>query len=165
MALILNEATVTIIALAVEQELTASHTYKHLANQMQRIGYFGASKYFRKEAKTEVKHYEKHVDFINNMGGVVTLPELQSLDSSIQSLRSALSYAYNMELSLMDEYSKWYTDLLQKGEAVVAQHLLQFLQIQQESVGEYGDWLARVTVVEGDTCGLLLIDQEMGNGI
>jgi len=162
MAFILNESTASIIAEAVYQELTASHTYKHLANYMQRIGYFGASKYFQTESANELEHYQKHVEFINNMGGVVSLPALEEITETFSSLKSALQYAYNMELTLLEAYCQWYNTLLINVDIVTAQHLLQFIQIQQESVGEYGDLLSRVTVVEGDTCGLLLIDQEMG---
>lgn len=162
MAFILNELSASIISEAVYQELTASHTYKHLANYMQRIGYFGASKYFQNESANELEHYQKHVEFINNMGGVVSLPALEEITETFSALKSAIQYAYNMELNLLQAYHLWYSTLLTKQEIITAQHLLQFIQIQQEAVGEYGDLLSRVAVVEGDTCGLLLIDQEMG---
>ena len=35
---------------AVHSELYASNLYKHIANQLQRIGYFGATKFFLKES-------------------------------------------------------------------------------------------------------------------
>jgi ferritin len=34
---------------AVHSELYASNLYKHIANQLQRIGYLGATKFFLKE--------------------------------------------------------------------------------------------------------------------
>ena len=53
-----------------------------------------------------------------------------------------------------------------KEEAVeypeILQHLMQFLEIQRTTVGEYGDWLARIELAKDDACGLLFIDAEMG---
>jgi ferritin len=44
------------------------------------------------------------------------------------------------------------------------QFLLQFLELQRKSVGEYGDLMSRLMIVKGDRCGLIIIDQELGNG-
>jgi ferritin len=44
----------------------------------------------------------------------------------------------------------------------VQQFLLQFLEFQRKSVGEYGDLLARIQLVDQDKAGMLLIDQELG---
>jgi ferritin len=44
------------------------------------------------------------------------------------------------------------------------QFLLQFLETQRKSVGEYGDLLSRLAIVADDKCGLIIIDQELGNG-
>jgi len=40
--------------------------------------------------------------------------------------------------------------------------LLQIMELQRTSVGEYGDLLARIQLVDGDKAGMLLIDQELG---
>ena len=43
-----------------------------------------------------------------------------------------------------------------------AHFLLQFLEIQRKSIGEYGDWLSRLELAGDDKCAILIIDKELG---
>lgn len=147
-----------ILAEAVHAELYASHLYRHIANQLQRLGYFGAQKFFLGESQDELGHYQRHVDYVNDRGGVVALPALADVADTVADLRGALELAYETELALQGDYAQWYGQV----DVITQQHLLQFIEIQRKSVGEYGDLLARLDRVDGDACGVLLIDQEMG---
>ena len=143
---------------AVRAELYASHLYRHVANQLQRLGYFGAQKFFLRESQDELGHYQRHVDYVNDRGGVASTPPLPRAADDVASLRDALQLAYDTELALQNDYAQWFGLV----DVITQQHLLQFIEIQRKSVGEYGDLLARLDRVEGDACGVLLIDQEMG---
>lgn len=154
----LTPETEAMLAEAVHAELFASHLYKHVANQLQRLGYFGAQKFFLSESADELEHYQRHVDYVNDRGGVAALPALADVVDTVASLRDALELAYDTELMLQDQYAQWYG----QADVITQQHLLQFIEIQRKAVGEYGDLLARLDRVEGDACGALLIDQEMG---
>lgn len=149
----------SILAEAVHAELFASHLYKHVANQLQRLGYFGAQKFFLSESQDELGHYQRHVDYVNDRGGVVALPGLADVPDAVGSLREALELAYETELALQNDYAQWFG----QADVITQQHLLQFIEIQRKSVGEYGDLLARLDRVDGDACGVLLIDQELGS--
>jgi len=145
---------------AVHSELYASNLYKHVANQLQRIGYFGAQKFFLKESADELEHYQRHVDFQNDVGTVAKVPMIEAMNESIKTLSDAVELGYETELELYNDYKRWYDQA--SGDPVVQQFLLQFLEIQRTSVGEYGDLLARIQVVDQDKAGMLLIDQELG---
>jgi ferritin len=147
-----------ILADAVHAELFASHLYKHVANQLQRLGYFGAQKFFLSESQDELGHYQRHVDYVNDRGGVAALPGLADVTDTVASLRDALELAYDTELTLQSNYADWYGQV----DVITQQHLLQFIEIQRKSVGEYGDLIARLDRVEDDPCGVLMIDQELG---
>jgi ferritin len=125
---------------AIHSELYASNLYKHIANELQRLGYFGTSKFFLKESADELAHYQVHVEFQNDVGTVAKVPAIESM--------------------LYNDYKKWYGQA--SDDPVVQQFLLQFLEIQRTSVGEYGDLLSRIQLVDGDKAGMLLIDQELG---
>lgn len=146
---------------AVHSELYASNLYKHVANQLQRLGWFGAQKFFAAESSSELEHYQKIVDFQNDVGTVAKVPMIESMTDPIADLVSAVELGYETEVELYNDYKRWY-GMAATNDPVVAQFLLQFLEIQRTSVGEYGDLLARLKLVEGDRAGLLLIDQEMG---
>lgn len=145
---------------AVQSELYASHLYKSLANQLQRIGYFGAQKHFLSESSEELTHYQKLADFMNDMGALANLPALEPISDKVATLADAIEIAYETELQLGKDYERWYKAAAEAP--MVQQRLLEFLEIQRTSIGEYGDLLSRLKLVEGDKAGLILIDQELG---
>ena len=145
---------------AVHSELYASNLYKHVANELQRLGYFGATKFFLKESADELVHYQLHVEFQNDVGTVAKVPMIEAMNDPIKSLSDAIETGYETELELYNDYKKWYGQTSE--DPVVQQFLLQFLEFQRTSVGEYGDLLSRIQLVDGDKAGMLLIDQELG---
>jgi len=145
---------------AVHAELYAANLYKHIANQLQRLGYFGAQKFFLKESASELEHYQLHVDFQNDVGTVAKVPMIEAMNESIKTFSDAIELGYETELELYENYKDWYGQA--SGDPVVQQFLLQFLELQRTSVGEYGDLLARIQLVDQDKAGMLLIDQELG---
>ena len=145
---------------AVHSELYASNLYKHVANQLQRIGYFGAQKFFLKESADELAHYQMHVDFQNDVGTVAKVPAIEAMNEPIKTLSDAIELGYETELELYENYKDWYEQA--SSDPVVQQFLLQFLEFQRKSVGEYGDLLARIQLMDQDKAGMLLIDQELG---
>jgi len=145
---------------AVHSELYASQLYKHVANQLQRLGWFGGQKFFAAESSSELEHYQNIVDFQNDVGTVAKVPMIESMTDPIADLVSAIELGYETEVELYNDYKRWYEQAA--SDPVVQQFLLQFLEIQRTSVGEYGDLLARIQVVDQDKAGMLLIDQELG---
>lgn len=145
---------------AVHAELYASNLYKHVANQLQRLGYFGATKFFLQESTDELAHYQRHVEFQNDVGTVAKVPAVEAMNESIATFSDAIELGYETELELYENYKDWYDRA--SSDPVVQQFLLQFLEIQRTSVGEYGDLLARIQLVDQDKAGMLLIDQELG---
>lgn len=156
---ILSDTDKKIIREAVQQELYASHLYKQVANFMQRAGFFGAQSFFSGESADELTHYEKHVQFMNDMGDVAELPALPAISQKPTGLGQAIQLGFDTELALGQKYEAWYRTATSE---MTRQHLLQFLEIQRKSIGEYGDWLARLERAAGDECGLLIIDKELG---
>ena len=157
---LLSKQTEAMLNEAVQAELYASHLYKHLANQLQRIGYFGAQKFFAGESADELGHYQKLADLMNDMGSVAKLPMLEAITDKVTSLRDALEIGYETELQLGTDYERWF-----KGCAdapMVQQALLHFLEVQRSSIGEYGDWLTRLDRAGDNEAAILIIDKELG---
>ena len=132
-------------------ELYASNFYKHLANQLQRIGMFGAQSYFLKESADELEHYQKLVDYINDMGGVAPVPAVPKMLDPVPNISVALELALETEMELMEQYKKFYSEAEDKYEdCVTATFLIFFLQTQRESVGAYMDLKARLELNPSD---------------
>lgn len=125
-------------------ELYASNLYKHIANQMQRLGFFGAQKYYMNESAEELTHYQKLVDYINDMGDVCPVPAVERISDKIMNIGDALELSYETELDLMKQYQKFYEEAEDKYEdCITAIFIQQFILIQVKSVGEYGDLISR----------------------
>ena len=137
-------------------ELTASQVYLFLTNRMKSLGYFGAEKFFATESKDERKHYAKHEDFRNKMNDEISVESLEAVKLDIKDIKEALEFAYNMEKELMEEYEKSArrSDLSLK----VVLLLQEFVEIQVDAVGEYGDLLNRLALTDN----MLLFDIELG---
>ena len=145
---------------AVHAELYAANLYKHLANQLQRLGYFGAQKFFLAESASELEHYQIHANYQNDSGTVASIPAIEAMDEPIGTLRDAIETAYDTELQLEKDYIRWYSACTK--DPVTAEFLLQFLRGQRKSVGEYGDLLARLDLAGDDRAALLQIDNKLG---
>ena len=146
---------------SIASELYASHLYKHIANQLQRLGFFGAQKFWLKESADELTHYQIHVDFMNDMGTVAMLPAIQPIKESITSIEDALAIAYNTELALLMQYKEFYK-IAEEQDCVVDVYLHQFLEIQRKAVGEYGDLIARYTRCGKNEAAILEFDEYLG---
>ena len=56
------------------------------------------------------------------------------------------------------DYADWYA----RADVTTQQFLLQFIEIQRKSIGEYGDLISRLDRSGDDECGIIIIDQELG---
>ena len=66
---LLDKATEAMLNKAVHSELYASHLYKHVSNQMQRLGFFGTQKFFAGESADELTHYQRIADYMKGPQG------------------------------------------------------------------------------------------------
>lgn len=136
------------------EELTASQTYLHLSNTMKTIGFFGAEKFFMAESNSEREHFNKLEAFMNDMNEQIEVRTLQAVNIEIDDLMEAFETALEMEMNLLAQYESSYEKASPKLKAL----FLDFINLQVESVGEYGDLIARLS----RTNEPILIDQELG---
>ena len=138
-------------------ELTASHTYLHLANRMKMLSYFGAEKLFWEESKGERKHYRQIGEFMNNLNCEISTDALDAVQCDCTDIKSALEMAYEMERDLLMAYEESSC----KMELSLKTRLLlqEFTAHQVGAVGEYNDLLARLALTDN----MLLFDQELLN--
>ena len=146
---------------ALEMELYQSNLWKHIANNLQRLGFFGGQKYFLKESAEELIHYQMNVDFQNDMGDCADVPQIDAIKDKVASIEDALQIGYEMELEVYNLYKKIY-EQSEEEDCVVAQFLLQFLQIQREAVGSYGDLISRYNKCGKNEAAILDFDKYLG---
>ena len=89
---------------AVYIELYQSNLWKSLANQLQKLGYFGSQKYFLAESAEELTHYQMHVEFMNDMGDCADLPKIDAVTDKVTDIGGALEVGYNIEMDVYKQY-------------------------------------------------------------
>lgn len=146
---------------AVYIELYQSNLWKSLANQLQRLGFFGSQRYFLAESAEELTHYQMHVEFMNDMGDCAELPKIDAVSDRVNNIGDALQIGYDIELDVYNQYKDFYKKA-EDEDVAVAQYLLQFVEIQRKAVGHYGDLLAKYKVAEA-TKELLEFDEHISD--
>ena len=143
---------------AIYAELYQSNLWKHIANNLQRLGYFGGQKYFLAESAEELTHYQIFVDFINDMGDVADVPKIDAIEDDIDSIGTALQVAYDMELDVYNQYKKFYKEA-EEEDCAVSIFLQQFVTIQLKAVGTYGDLISRYNRCGTNEAAILEFDR------
>jgi ferritin len=143
---------------AIYAELYQSNLWKHIANQLQRLGFFGGQKYFLAESAEELTHYQVFVDFINDMGDVADVPKIDAIEDEIDSMAAALQVAYDMELDVYNQYKKLYEEA-DEEDCAVGIFLQQFVTIQLKAVGAYGDLISRYNRCGTNEAAILEFDR------
>jgi ferritin len=157
---LLNDSDRKMLNQAVEHELYASNFYKYGASCTQKQGYFGAQKFFEKEAADETEHYYMIRDFMNDLGDEAEMPTINKVEFEGETLSNIFLDAYELEIDLGDFYKKAYT---KTDDPFVKTFLHKMVNIQRKAVGEYGDLIARLKLCKDNTSAILLFDQELGN--
>jgi ferritin len=150
---LLNPKEIEMINELGQMELEASQLYLHLANSMKTINFFGAASFFTNESNTEREHYAKLEDFMNNLGEQLEVRAISAVKTPITDLMSAFQAALEAEVDLLGEYEEAWEKSSPKSKALFHH----FIELQTESVGEYGDLIARLS----RTSEPILIDQEL----
>lgn len=158
MKTILTKAEESILNELGGYEKLAANTYEYFSNCMKSHGMFGADKYFMKESKSEHKHFQGIAKFMNDLGSEIKMPDQEPVDLGVEGLGEIFEHAYKMEYDLLLEYS----DAYDKVRPFIKPFIQEYIKIQVEAVGEYGDLINRFSLV-GDN--VLLFDQELGNGL
>lgn len=142
-------------------ELYQSNLWKSLANQLQKVGLFGSQKYFLAESAEELTHYQMIVEFMNDMGDCASLPKIDAITDKVSTIGDALQIGYETELNVYNHYKDFAKECLKSDLAVYA-FIEQFVNIQREAVGHYGDLLAKYKIAE-ETKEILEFDEHISD--
>ena len=143
---------------AIYAELYQSNLWKHIANNLQRLGFFGGQKYFLAESAEELTHYQVFVDFINDMGDVADVPKIDAIEDEIDSIATALQVAYDMELDVYNQYKKFYKEA-EDEDCAVGIFMQQFVTIQLKAVGSSGVLISRYNRCGTNEAAILEFDR------
>lgn len=145
---LLKPSVKALLSKSAQSEMYAHHLYIHLANQLQRLGFFGSQKYFEKESADELQHYFKIRNYVNDMGDVLEVPAIEMCTDTVTSIGDALQIFYDTESDLLNQYKEVYEEAEDFEDCITSIFLQDFIRIQITSTGEAGDLLQKYKQAE-----------------
>lgn len=120
------------------QELHAMYTYVAAANWCQDNGYLKAYDFFLGESKDEKEHSEILQKYMLDMGACPELDDIDTPEIDCDCLSGLIYQALEMETELGKKYSKFASELASEDFMTLTK-IQEFIKIQTESIGFYGD--------------------------
>lgn len=122
----------------------------------------GFANFMRAQSMEEVEHAMKFHDFLFEVDSEATIPGLEKPQNTYNSIEEVFETALNQEQEVTRSISNL-VDIAEDNGDRAAMSLLQwFIDEQVEEENLMGDLLTRVRRLEGDTAGLVDLDQELG---
>lgn len=146
----------------IAEELRAMYTYVAAANWCQENGYLKAYDFFLKESKDEKKHSEILQKYILDMGCVPELFEIDEPTSEYKTFVDVIYAAKDMETELGKKYSDTITEIMSDDFFTVTK-LQEFIAIQTEAIGFYGDICASAEGLSNDKFQQLMLEEILIN--
>ena len=143
-------------------ELHAMYTYVAAANWCQNNGFLKAYDFFLGESKDEKEHSEILQRYILDMGCVPSLDDIDMPEEEYDSMKELIYAALEMETELGKKYSQAASELTSEDFMTVTK-LQEFIKIQTESIGFYGDVCASAEGLSDDKFQQLMLEKILVN--
>jgi ferritin len=140
------------------QELHAMYTYVAAANWCQENGYLRAYDFFLGESADEKLHSEVLQKYMLDMGSCPELDDIDTPEADYECLNCVIEAALEMETALGKMYSKFASDLVSEDFMTLTK-IQEFIKIQTEAIGFYGDVCAAGEGLSKDKFQQLMLEK------
>jgi ferritin len=144
----------------IKEELTAMYTYVALANWCQNAGFLKAYSFFIGESADEKGHSELLQKYILDMGCIPTLQDIDTPEIECETLSDAIYVAMEMEVNLGKKYADFASDITERDFMTLTK-IQEFIKIQTESIGFYGDICAVANGISKDKFQQLELEEAL----
>jgi ferritin len=145
------------------EELYAMYAYKAMANWCQDSGFLRAHPFFLEESSDEKSHAEILEQYLLDMGCVPILEKIDKPESSFKTLYDVIYAAYDMEVALGEKYSEFALECV-KEDAITLTKIQEFIKIQTESIGFFGDICSAVKGLSTSKFEQLMLEKILVKG-
>jgi ferritin len=140
------------------QELHAMYTYVAAANWCQENGYLRAYDFFLAESADEKLHSEVLQKYMLDMGACPQLDDIDTPEVDCDCLNGVIYQALEMETELGMMYSKFAGELT-SSDFMTLTKIQEFIKIQTEAIGFYGDICAAGEGLSKDKFQQLMLEK------
>ena len=129
----------------IADEYTAHYTYRNAANWCRNVNYKKAAAYFEAEAASELDHAKGLQDYLTQWNVLPQIPPV-TVPNNFDSLVGIIDEAYDIEYKLLLNYSA-IQHALSGVHPATFNFIQKYVDIQNESVGEYSDLLNALQLI------------------
>lgn len=140
------------------QELHAMYTYVAAANWCQENGYLRAYDFFLGESADEKLHSEVLQKYMLDMGSCPELDDIDTPEADYECLNCVIEAVLEMETELGMMYSKFASELT-SSDFMTLTKIQEFIKIQTEAIGFYGDICAAGEGLSKDKFQQLMLEK------
>ena len=129
----------------ITDEYTAHYTYRNAANWCKNANYKKAAAYFEAEAASELDHAKGLQDYLTQWN---VLPQIQSVHvpNEFDSIVGIIDEGYDIEYKLLTKYAAMQHALCD-SHLPTFNFIQKYVDIQNDSVGEYSDLLNALQLI------------------
>lgn len=148
----------------IEMEEASSRIYESMSLWLDNEGYLGAAKAFKKDAEDERTHAQWAKQYLLDMGIQPTLSALPKPEQNFTGLEQIFQKSYDHELLITEECNEMASKAMKSGDHLLYHLASKYMGEQQEELGKVITRLDRLSIIGTEKTGLLIIDQELGEG-
>lgn len=144
------------------EELKAERHYLSCAIWCQNNGYDIAAKFFYAESESEKEHAQKLINYFTDLSDSPTLPFIAEGTTTFTNLLDVINVSLlSFEKPLYDLYGKVYSEI-EEEYPQCAKFLLDFIQIQHDSIAEYSNMIDILNGVNpSDKFAMLMLQEQL----
>ena len=143
-------------------EFFSSYLYLSMANYFATENLEGMSSWMQVQEGEERMHAMKFVDFINDRGGRVVLDQIDKPQTQWESPLAAFRDAYEHECLISRKINELGDMAIEAGDHAASTFLQWFVTEQVEEEATAQAIVGKLELVDGNSMGLMMIDQQLG---
>lgn len=141
----LSDDIVEILDARIGDEYTAHYFYRNAANWCKNANYNKAADFFNAEASSELEHAQGLQDYLIQWNLLPAIPQAPTR-TDFTGLIEIIEKAYELEYGLLEKYSGDQKSFFNEHPATF-NFIQKYVDIQNDSVGEYSDLLNAVQLI------------------
>ena len=159
----LSERMENLINFQINKELESAYIYMDFANFFSRKGLKGFEKWYRVQAREEIEHAEKFIDYMHDEGSEVRLASIDKPECSCAGIIDVLSQGLQHEIYITNLINDIYDEAVQEHDRRTRNFLEWFIEEQAEEEKNATGLIDTYELFARDCrAGLYQMDQELG---
>ncbi len=147
----------------INKEFYSGYLYLSMSANLHELGLFGFSKWLKIQAKEEVEHGLKLLDYLLERNSYVTLKQIRTPDFEFKGIKSVFETLYEHEKCITNSVMNIAKTAEEECDRKTLTFIEWFIEEQVEEEQRVKEIIKRLELFGENTASLYLMDQELGH--